>query len=334
MKKITDKEEALKAVEQDGLKLEECSDELRNDKDVVLEAVRNREKAMKFVSEDLRNDEEVIRAALLRGTTYRSEMGIAFSFLSDKIKDNEEMALMSLGFFHGSFQYFSNRLKNDEDFLVKAVAINDRTLRFIDDRFKNDTNFIQKVIDNFDHYRLAYRKQFARSLGENITDNKEMMKQIIEKADFNNFQYASDQLKKDRDFIIELLPKAPGIYKFLYAFSDDKEITLQAVKADGMNLRLAYWDLKEDKEVVLEAVRNNPHSMQFAGESLQDDEELWSYVTKNRSYYFDMIDHQTGFRYDIPMLDTMDPDYFAKYVRFMQIKERSPDTFDKIQRWD
>ena len=334
MKKITDKEEALKAVEQDGMKLKECSDELRNDKDVVITALMNRERAMEFVPEELKYDEEVLRRALANSVTPRYELGIALTFLPDELRNSEKVILMSIELFAYSFKYAPDKFKNDEDFLVEAAVVNINVLNYVDKKFKNDANFIQKVIDNFDHYRLAYRKQFARSLGENITDNKEMMKQIIEKADFNNFQYASERLKKDRDFIIELLPKAPGIYKFLYAFSDDKEITLQAVKADGMNLRLAYWDLKEDKEVVLEAVKNNPHSIQFAGESLQDDEELWSYVTKNRSYYFDMIDHQTGFRYDIPMLDTMDPDYFAKYVRFMQIKERSPDTFDKIQRWD
>ncbi|MCK5537126.1 MAG: DUF4116 domain-containing protein, partial [Bacteroidales bacterium] len=130
MKKIINKEEALKAVEQDGMKLEECSDELRNDKDVVEAAVANREKAMMFVSEELKCDKEVIQSALMRSTTLRTEMGIAFSFVPEHIKDNEEMALIAISIFHGAFQYFSDRLKKDEAFLIRAVAKNYGILRY------------------------------------------------------------------------------------------------------------------------------------------------------------------------------------------------------------
>ena len=37
---------------------------------------------------------------------------------------------------------------------------------------------------------------------------------------------------------------------------DNKEEMLKLVKEDGMNLRLANWDLQGDKEVVFEAIKN------------------------------------------------------------------------------
>jgi len=121
----------------------------------------------------------------------------------------------------------------------------------------------------------------------------------------------------------------------------DKEEILELVKQDGMNLRHANWDLKEDKEVVYEAIKNNISSFPFASEQLQQDEELLSYVqTKIEnlpnpdSYYYNMIDPKSGYRYDIPMLTTLDPVYYFKYVRYMKIKEQSSDTFEKILRWD
>ena len=100
-----------------------------------------------------------------------------------------------------------------------------------------------------------------------------------------------------------------------------------------MNLRLAFWNLREDRELVLAAVKNNPHAIQFASDQLQKDEDLLSYVTKNDEYYFNLID-DSGFRYSIPLLNTNDQDYYSKYINYMQIMERSPDTFEKIVRWD
>jgi len=114
----------------------------------------------------------------------------------------------------------------------------------------------------------------------------------------------------------------------------NKEDALEAVSKEGMNLRLASWALKEDKEVVLTAVKNNPHSIQFANDKLQDDEELWLYVTKDDSYYYNLVDPGSGFKYSIPMLKRDDPAYFFKYVDYMKTKERSPNTFEKILRWD
>lgn len=121
----------------------------------------------------------------------------------------------------------------------------------------------------------------------------------------------------------------------------DKEKMLELVKQNGMNLRHANWDLQEDKEIVFEAIKNNISSFPFAAEKLQKDEELLSYLqTKIKnlpnpdSYYYNMIDPQSGYRYDIPMLTTLDPVYYFKYVRYMKIKEQSSDTFEKILRWD
>ncbi len=114
----------------------------------------------------------------------------------------------------------------------------------------------------------------------------------------------------------------------------NKQEALDAVRKEGMNLRLASWSLREDKEIVLEAVKNNPYALQFADEKLQEDKELLSYVTKNDSYYYNLVDPRNGFRYDIPMLSPNDPVYYFKYIRYMKMKEQNEDTFEKMLRWD
>ena len=55
---------------------------------------------------------------------------------------------------------------------------------------------------------------------------------------------------------------------------------------------------------------------------------------EENQYYYNMVNPQSGMHYDIPMLNTLDPEYYWKYVNFMKIKEQSEKTFDKILRWD
>ena len=63
MKEISNKKEALIAVQQDGYNLEYVSDELRADKEVVIAAVQQDKFALQFASDDLKIDEEVLAIA-------------------------------------------------------------------------------------------------------------------------------------------------------------------------------------------------------------------------------------------------------------------------------
>ena len=51
-------------------------------------------------------------------------------------------------------------------------------------------------------------------------------------------------------------------------------------------------------------------------------------------YWYNMKNPETGLRYDIPMLDSLDPEYYFKYVYYMKLKDSAPDTFEQILKWD
>ncbi len=70
------------------------------------------------------------------------------------------------------------------------------------------------------------------------------------------------------------------------------------------------------------------------GDSEDTPKPIFKSTQEENSYYYNMVNPQNGMRYDIPMLNTLDPDYFFKYVNFMKIKERSPETFEKMLMWD
>lgn len=66
----------------------------------------------------------------------------------------------------------------------------------------------------------------------------------------------------------------------------------------------------------------------------EDEEEtaIANAVTDND--FFAILDPATGYRYDIPMLDRGDPEYFFKYIHNMKILKNSPGTFKSIMEWN
>ncbi len=55
---------------------------------------------------------------------------------------------------------------------------------------------------------------------------------------------------------------------------------------------------------------------------------------KGDSYYFGLVDENTGFKYNIPLLDASAPGYYFKYVYYMRLKERSENTFSQLMGWN
>jgi len=56
--------------------------------------------------------------------------------------------------------------------------------------------------------------------------------------------------------------------------------------------------------------------------------------TNENARLFNMKDPDTGRRFDIPMLSRFSANYYYQYISYMKMKERQPDTFDKILNWD
>ena len=50
-------------------------------------------------------------------------------------------------------------------------------------------------------------------------------------------------------------------------------------------------------------------------------------------YYFNQVDPVTGIKFDIPLLDRQDPDYRAKYIEYMKMREKQPEKFKKVISW-
>jgi len=56
-------------------------------------------------------------------------------------------------------------------------------------------------------------------------------------------------------------------------------------------------------------------------------------INKTDFEYFQEKD-EDGLSFDIPLLSKTDPLYFRKYVYYMKLKEKSPETFKKVIGWE
>lgn len=69
----------------------------------------------------------------------------------------------------------------------------------------------------------------------------------------------------------------------------------------------------------------------------EENEETKVYVKKTKSIdeqYFNIVNPETGLRFDIPMVSPVDPNYFFQYIYYMKLRERSPETFQNILNWE
>ena len=85
-------------------------------------------------------------------------------------------------------------------------------------------------------------------------------------------QYASEQLKSDRDVVLAAIRKNSWALEFASEqLKGDKDVVLAAVQQDGWALEFASEQLKGDKDVVLAAVQQNGLALQYASEQLKGD---------------------------------------------------------------
>ena len=119
---ITDREELLEAIKNDGMahsSLEYASDSLKADREVVLAAIRGHdfgfgdgEGPLQYADESLGADREVVLEAVMKG-------GYNLEYASDSLKADREFVLEAIR--NGGFlQYASKELQNDPE--LKKLA--------------------------------------------------------------------------------------------------------------------------------------------------------------------------------------------------------------------
>ena len=95
--------------------------------------------------------------------------------------------------------------------------------------------------------------------------------------------YANEDLKKDKDFVLKVLKQNGRALQFAHPdLKKDTDVVLAAVRQNGGALQFAHPDLKKDTDVVLAAVKQSGRALWDAHPDLMKDKEFFkTHIIKN-----------------------------------------------------
>lgn len=137
-------------------------------------------------------------------------------------------------------------------------------LQYASEELKSNPAVIRDLITRFGTNALI---QYA-------SDELKKDKDFI--LEFNALQYASEELKDDKEFILQFMQKEGNGMYYVRGVSErlkqDREVVLAAVKSCGEVLIFVPDELKNDREIVIEAVKSNATAIAYIGEKLKEDD--------------------------------------------------------------
>lgn len=199
--------------------------------------------------------------------------GSVLCILDDKYKNNKEIVLTAVKERGYALKYASEKLRNDIDIVCEAINRDNNAFFFAGDKIKSNRNNILKIVNRINNLNVV----FLKYCNDEIRDDEEI---VLRLATINceEFEYASEriknEIKNDRNFILELIEKNPNIIRVLNAkFKNDKEIVLKAIEFDPGVTQCISDRLKDDEEVMFLASTYG-YCLEHASERLKNNEEF------------------------------------------------------------
>ena len=160
---------------------------------------------------------------------------------------------------------FPSNLRDNLEFMNYATILHPELIKYAGESIVSNYEIGLNVVQVDGAY--------LECLSLELKNNKEIVKtavicdQII--AD-TSFRFASDELKNDKEFIMELLDVTAEV--FMYAsdeLKDDEELAYKACSIDPMNIHYISNRLKENEEFIKSLIINNGYSFYTFEEDIE-----------------------------------------------------------------
>ena len=227
--------------------------EIITDRDLVMQSMKNCKPYM--IEPEYADDKEIVLLAV-------SIHAENFQFASDQLKDNAAFVKKAMKIDNSVLQFASYRLRDDEDFIRKAISLDAANFAFASERLRNDDDYIKTFLSGKLDQR-AYK--LLSNIAPLLQDNKDFILWLFENYSDSLFllHLASERLRNDRKFIIELLEviaNTNGKSFILDYLSDtlknDREIVLMCLMATPTSFKYVPKKLQHDRDFILEVVTN------------------------------------------------------------------------------
>lgn len=240
--------------------------ELASDKKTALQILKDNPDNLEFVSPTLRNDRELIMSVISK-----PENGYYFKYASAELRDDEELARLSLRINTSAFEHLSKRLRSKKDLVRDVVKKSGHDLNYASPALKDDPEIVKIAAIQYPH--------ILSQLAPKFREDDEFMRQIVE-ANGDAITVASTKLKDDKNLAIKsfLTTKSVSILQSLSErLRDDEEVVEAAVRKNQAYLSYASKRIKGDKKIALQLVAlcSYPHMcVSYLSKELQQDADI------------------------------------------------------------
>lgn len=255
-------DQTIDLVKADIKNLVNVSEEMRNNLHfanyIINNIIKKNPEAFQYLSEEIKNDENIILKAV-------RENADVFEYASDRLKDNEEFIEIMLDKSNIIYKFSSDRLKYNMSFINKAVNNNRgiHVLKYVPDSIKEDQSFMEKMIDvrgfalNYfpDKYRL----------------DKKYLLRAIKNNGGNLLKYLPENLTDDDDIAFAAVNDNGSVTYLSDRLKDNEELGLIAVKHSGYNLQYLSNKLKNNQQIVDLAIKHEITYLDEAGDEIKND---------------------------------------------------------------
>ena len=204
----------------DGLRLEDLSEEDRNNEALVRLAVRQNGLALEYASDNLKGNEALVRLAVRQN-------GLALQYASDNLKGNEALVGLAVGQNGHALFWASDNLKGNEALVRLAVRQNGLALQYASDNLKGNEALVGLAVRQ-NGLALEYAS-------ENLKGNEEVVRAAMGE---NPIALDYSPLWNVRSWVLKAMeqstayPKAKSRFFVNFTYADDKDVMLRVVYND------------------------------------------------------------------------------------------------------
>ncbi|WP_041593795.1 DUF4116 domain-containing protein [Mycoplasmopsis cynos] len=225
----------LEVVKWNGNALRYASEELKKDREVVLEVMkRDYRVALQYASKELWSDKDVVLEAVKRD--YRVLQYASKELWSDKDVVLEVMKQYGDIFLNLFTLFISDEMKKEfgknRDIMLEAVKRNGYALQFASEELKKDKDVVLEAVNQVGDIFL--NEFTSDELKKEFGKNRDIMLEVVK---WNGYalEDASDELKKDKEFISKIIKINPYIIlSFIHIYGPEK------IQLDSSLLNILY----------------------------------------------------------------------------------------------
>lgn len=280
------------AVRERGSSLQYASNELNNNMETVESALYENGENLQYVAKHFQDNKGIVLMAV-------QQWGGALKYASKRLKSDKEVALKS----HPDgrmFSYLSTDLQKDKEVAMHFTQYNGmEVLPFLTKELETDIDIIscliksKEYIEKIPHSVLTDQESALLLLTKipQMTDTlveRQLIKKIInhfkEDKSFilravqqnkNVFENIPNNLKYDRDVVIEAIKYGCFLIFIPKQFYQDDKIMIEAINKDNHNLKFASDGLKDNREFIVSALKKEGRCIfDYMSRRLQNDKEI------------------------------------------------------------